>query len=95
MIVPLLKVEPRSPKIQQITLAESHSKPATPNTPQKRSPPNLKRAVTFKDPRNEIEPMQSSRVFPSPRQSQIQILNQLKKAVKTPEDNRYNALFVL
>lgn len=94
IITPTMKVEPRSPRIQQLTISEEHSKPNTPNT-NKRSPfNNLKRTVAFKEQpiRNEIESKQSTRVFPTPRPSQLQILNQLKKnAAKSkdlPEETR-------
>ena len=89
-----MKVEPRSPRIQQLTISEEHSKPTTPNT--KRSPfNNLKRTVAFKEQpvRNEIESKQSTRVFPTPRPSQLQILNQLKKNAaklkELPEETRW------
>lgn len=89
VITPTLKIEPRSPRVQQLTISSDNS-PNKPSTPfQKRSPPNLKRVVTFKDPRHEIEMKPSTRVFPSPRQSQMQILNQLKKNAKETDEARF------
>ena len=95
VITPTLKIEARSPRVQQLTISSVENKAVIPSTPfQKRSPPNLKRAVTFKDPRHEIEVKSSSRVFPSPRPSQMQVLNQLKKNFKGVEETR-SVLFII
>lgn len=88
VITPTLKIEPRSPRIQQLTISPTGGEPKPVTPYQKKTPPSLKRSVTFKDPRQEIEVKQSNRVFPSPRQSQVQIMNQLKKTNKPSEDAR-------
>jgi len=89
VITPTLKIEPRSPRVQQLTISSHENRTNKPSTPfQKRTPPNLKRMVTFKDARHEIETKPSTRVFPSPRQSQMQILNELKKNAKDTDESR-------
>ena len=94
VITPTLKIEPRSPRIQQLTISPTGGEPKPVTPYQKKTPPSLKRSVTFKDPRQEIEVKQSNRVFPSPRQSQVQIMNQLKKTNKPSEDARFVFLHI-
>lgn len=89
VITPTLKIEPRSPRVQQLTISPVENNMNKSSMPfPRRSPPNLlKRVVTFKDSRD-VEIKSSTRVFPSPRQSQVQILNQLKKNAKDIDETR-------
>lgn len=87
VLTPTLKVEPKTPVIQHLTLAQEEPKPGSPyfsasSTPRKIP---LKRTIAFKDPRNECDASSKKldRVFPTPRVSQVN-LNKTPKN-KSPE----------